>query len=383
MKKVENQATLFIIGSYAPSLLNFRLNLIRDLRDAGYTVVAMAPAGHPEVEAALRQEGVSFMAVPLSRTGLNPMGDWRTWRWLRQQIRLQRPAWVITYTVKPVIYGTWAAREIQGVRTLALITGLGYLAMPANHAKQRWVQRIMRQLYRMALRKLDVAAFQNPDDKAYMAQYGLLPRTTRQIITAGSGVDLSRYTPAQPVTSPVTFLLIARLLKSKGLEQYFDAAERLKARYGEQVEFQLIGMQDPGNPDAIDANRLEKLHAAGVIHYLGQQQDVRPFLAQCSVFVLPSYYREGTPRTILEALATGKPVVTTDNVGCRETVTEGVNGFLVPIKDSEALTTALERVVLQPALIPSMGDASLQLAKEKYDVQLVNRMLMEEMAQHA
>jgi glycosyltransferase involved in cell wall biosynthesis len=376
---MENKSYIFIVGSYAPSLINFRMNLILALKQSGYSIIAIAPDGHPQVESQLSAHGVEFLLLPLARTGANPFHDWRAFRWLRRMVRLYRPAWVITYTAKPVIYGTWAASSCSGVKTLALITGLGYVAMPPSSKKQRLIQWLMLQLYRQSLKKLTIAAFQNKEDLEFMALHELLHHSTTRIITAGSGVDLTLYRPAPAVTSPIRFLLIARLIKSKGLEQYFEAAEALKHEYKDAVSFQLIGMKDVDNPDAIDEARLLALHNTGVIEFLGQQSDVRPYLAECSVFVLPSFYREGTPRTILEALAMAKPVVTTDNVGCRETVSDGENGFLVPVKDAKALASALRKFVDSPSLINQMGQASLAMARERYDVNLVNGQLMNAM----
>jgi glycosyltransferase involved in cell wall biosynthesis len=214
--------------------------------------------------------------------------------------------------------------------------------------------------------------FQNPDDRNLFVASGLVPSTLPVTLINGSGVDLAAYSPCPLPDEPV-FLLIARLLADKGLREYQRAARRLKARYP-RARFLLAGDLDP-NPLSISAEELAKWRADGAIEYLGRLEDVRPAYAAALVYVLPSY-REGTPRTVLEAMAMGRPIVTTDAPGCRETVVDGVNGFLVPVRDDAALETALERFILDPSLADRMGRESLAIAREKYDVHKVNAVIM-------
>ena len=373
--------SVFIIASYAPSLVNFRLNLILDLKKQDFNIVALAPPGFPEVEKALSEKGVIFKAVPLSRTKLNPINDLRALRAIRGEVVKFRPSWVITYTVKPVIYGNLACLGVRNTKTLSLITGLGYLAMPSEKRTDKIVKVTMHLLLRLSLFYLDIAAFQNSDDLDYMVSKKMLGKQTLTLVTAGSGVDINRFYHADQNTEIVNFLLIARLIKSKGLNEFFEAAHILKNKYGEKVQFTVVGMLEKERADSIDIKHLDKLHELGVINYLGEQVDVRDSIAKCNVFVLPSFYREGTPRTILEAMAMGRAIITTDNVGCRETTKHDFNGFLIPVKDSYSLIGAMEKYMKQPELILLHGLNSRKIAESKYDVELINKKLINEMIQ--
>ena len=254
-----------------------------------------------------------------------------------------------------------------------MITGLGYAFTPPLRPslKQFAASLAARMLYRLALPSADHVLFQNPDDRGLFQSLGFTPPPDRVSVTAGSGIDLERFASSPPPGRP-SFLMLARLLRAKGVAEYAAAAKRLKVRYP-NVDFRLAGPFDQG-PDVISASELQRWIADGV-SYLGALTDVRSAIADAAVFVLPSY-REGTPRSVLEALATGRAVVTTDTPGCRETVIEGLNGFLVPPRDAAALEAAMERFILDPGLIPAMGRASLALARNKYDVNQVNAQIL-------
>lgn len=362
-----------LFGGYAPSLLNFRGPLIRALVGAGQEVIACAPEDDPEVASGLRELGAEYHPVPLRRTGLNPIVDVRSTVALARLFRELRADTFLAYTIKPVIYGSIAAR-LAGVRNrYAMITGLGY-AFGRDSARQRALAGLVTGLYRVALSGSRAVFFQNPDDLAEFASRGILRGKTRPVLINGSGVDLDHFRPAPPVLEEPVFLLIARMIPEKGVADFVEAARIVKRRYP-SARFQLLGPVDT-NPNAIPRNVIAEWEQEGVVEYLGSQRDVRPALAAASVFVLPSYYREGTPRTILEALATGRPVVTCDAPGCRETVIPGRNGFLVPTRSPEALAAALERFAAEPQLIVSMGQAGLELARTRYDVHAVNAAIM-------
>ncbi|HYG19317.1 MAG TPA: glycosyltransferase family 4 protein [Ohtaekwangia sp.] len=364
-----------VLGSYIFSLINFRKHLLEALVNSGYEVLALAPGYDEAVISQLRAIGVRYQHVTLSRTGFNPWEDLKTISALRGIFRTFDPDLLITYTIKPVIYGNIAARLKPRMKTLALITGLGYLDTGAPTFRKRLVQRVIHALYRFALKRLAFIAFQNPDDQYYFMSRRLIGPGTAMTITAGSGVDLKHYTRTPAVLQPVVFLLIARLIRAKGIVQFLEAAEILKNEHREKVRFQVVGLPDEHNPDSIDMNEVQQLADRGIIEYLGFQKDVRAGIAAASVFVLPSYYREGTPRTILEAMAMGKAIITTDNPGCRETVKDGHNGFIVPVRDAPALVQAMQRYIADPKLIVDMGEASYRLAQSKYDVHLVNQHL--------
>lgn len=370
------QPTAIVFGSYLPSLVNFRKPLLLALQEKGFNVVALAPGNDKAIEIELRALNIDFIQVPLGRTGFNPFEDYKTLKVLKELFGKLNPAVVITYTIKPNIYGCWAAQNLKNTKVLAWITGLGYVGMEANTIKRKLVRKIIFLLYKKAFKRLSYVAFQNPDDQMFFSQYHLLHSSTKQTITAGSGVDLNHYPKAYPQKKPIRFLLIARLIGAKGVNEYLAAAKSLKKSYPDVI-FQLIGMTDSSNPDSLKENTLKALHEEGVIDYLGFQADVREYLSSCSVFVLPSYYREGTPRTILEAMAMGKPIITTNNPGCKETVDEGKNGMLIPVKDVSALKNAMKKFINDHKLIEIMGEESYQLALRKYDVNKVNSHIFE------
>jgi glycosyltransferase involved in cell wall biosynthesis len=302
--------------------------------------------------------------------------DLRTVRALIAFFREFRPDIVLTYTIKPVIYGLLAARLVGVPRRFAIITGLGYTFVGAD-LKARLAGAAARQLYRLSLRGADLVFFQNPDDRALFERLGLLRAPDQAVLVNGSGIDLDQFQPVPLPGDTVSFLLIARLLKDKGVREYIETARQVRSRHP-GTQFHLVGWLDQGNPAGIAEDELRAWITEAVICYHGQLDDVRPAIAATSVYVLPSY-REGTPRTVLEAMAMGRPIVTTDVPGCRETVRQGVNGYLVPAQDASALAGALERFLLEPSLIEAMGRESRRIAVEKYDVRKVNATILEAM----
>lgn len=312
--------------------------------------------------------------TPLARSGMNPLADLAYVRSLVELFRSRQPDLVLAYTPKPVIWGTIAARMAGVPRIVAMVTGLGYAFTPPSrpNLKHAFANLAARVLYRIALPRADHVLFQNPDDCILFKSRGFTPGPNRVGVTAGSGIDLRHFPPSPPPDQP-SFLMLARLLGAKGVREYAVAARRLKARHP-AVDFRLAGSFDPG-PDGISPAEISDCVEGG-ISYLGNLNDVRSAISEAAIYVLPSSYREGTPRSILEALATGRPVITTDTPGCRETVVDGKNGFLIPPRDASALEQAMERFILAPDLIPLMAAESLELARRKYDVNLVNSQII-------
>lgn len=363
---------VLVVGNIAQSLVNFRGPLLHEMVERGHEVTAVGPEDDAHYAEELRALGVTYRVVPLERASFNPLADLRFIRALAQLMRELRPDVFLGYTIKPVIYGNIAAGLTRVPSRSALITGLGY-AFGGGSLKQRLVGRFIHLLYRLALTGAKVVFFQNPDDMNEFLGRGFVT-PARAALVAGSGVDLARFGASEPPPPPLVFLLIARLIREKGIGQFVDAARVLKELHPD-ARFQLLGPVDQ-NPTAVTPAELERWQRAGTIEYLGVTEDVRPYLRDASVFVLPSYYREGTPRTALEALATGRPVITTDAPGCRETVVDGVNGFLVAPRDTESLTRAMERFLADPTLVSRMGQASLELARARFDVKLVNAAML-------
>lgn len=368
-----------LIGALAQSLVNFRRPLLCGLVDAGCEVHAAAAAieDDPAVADELSRMNVTAHSVPISRAGLNPLADLRTLIALVRLMRQTRPTMVLGYTIKPVIWGTLAAWIARVPHRYAMITGLGYAFTGEATRKRGLVQRVARALYRTALSRVQRVFFQNPDDLALFRQLGLIAPDIPSTIINGSGVDLAHY-PAQPMPDgPLRFLMIARLLGDKGVREYAAAAAMVRRRHPDAT-FHLVGGLDP-NPDAVDFAEVESWTEQDDIVWHGAQADVRPFLADAHIFVLPSY-REGTPRTVLEAMATGRPIITTDAPGCRETVADGDNGFLVPPRDDDALAQAMLRFIAEPRLIDDMAMRSQQIVRDKYAADKVTASMLNAMA---
>ncbi|MDI6774383.1 MAG: glycosyltransferase family 4 protein [Verrucomicrobiota bacterium] len=365
---------IVVLGSFPDSLINFRGPLIRAMTAAGHSVIACAPDVGPDIRAALAAIGADSRSVPLQRAGLNPIRDLVTLASLFGLFRRSRPDAVLSYTIKPVIYGSIAARLAGVPETYSMITGVGY-AFGDEDGGQTWVGRLARCLYRASLSSNRKVFFQNPDDLALFQGDGLLRSPDQAVLIAGSGVDLERFGPV-PLPAAASFLMIARLIREKGIYEYVEAARRLKRQYP-QTRFQLVGWVDT-HPAAIRERDVQIWVEEGTIEYLGRLDDVRPAIAAASVYVLPSY-REGTPRTVLEAMAMGRAVITTDAPGCRETVREGWNGLLAPPRNVEALAAAMEKLITDRSLVEAMGARSRELAAGKYDARRVNEVILRNM----
>ena len=376
----KNHLKSFVVtAGMSSSLVNFRGSLIQELISQGYCVHAIAPGleGDEKTRRKLESWGVATHDVAMQRTGTNPLRDMSTLRSLYLLFREIKPDVVLGYTIKPVIYGTLAAWLARVPKRYVLITGLGYAFSDQAQGKRAIVLSVVRRLYRMAIRRAHHVMFQNPDDQALFRSLSILPSHLPSTVVNGSGVDMKHFEQAPLPDAPVSFLLTARLIADKGVRLYAEAAKKIKSKHP-YVTFFLVGDLDD-NPESIKREELDAWIESGDIEYLGRLSDVRPALASSHVFVLPTYYREGVPRTILEAMAMGRPIITTDAPGCRETVVEGENGYLVPIKSVGALAEAMQRFVDQPELVASMGQRSRAIAEEKYDVHKVNAVMLEAM----
>lgn len=366
---------ILVIASLAESLIRFRGRMLKAFVDAGCQVTTLAPNEHANTRRDLAAMGIDFQTYSLSRAGLNPVKDVASVLELRRKIQNIGPDVMLSYTIKPVIYGSIAAKLAGVPRIYTMISGLGY-AFGTNSFKQRAVGMVVSQLYARSLRWSEAVFFQNPDNRDVFIERGLV-KPQQAVLINGSGVELDRFAVAPLPPEPVKFLLIARLIHEKGIGEYVEAARRLKAKYPD-VKFRLLGPYDP-NPTAIQPHEIEAWEREGVIEYLGKTDDIRPYMADTAVYVLPTFYNEGTPRSVLEAMSMGRPVITTQAPGCRETVIDGENGYLVPKRDVDALVTALERFIQQPEIITPMGQRSRALAVEKYDVDKVNAVILDTM----
>ena len=365
---------IVVFGSWAQSLLNFRGQLLVDMVKAGYEVHAIAPDADHKIISALQSNGVRYHNVPLRRIGMNPLRDLVLLIYLFRLFLRIRPDYLLTYTIKPVIYGTLAARMAGVSNIYAMITGTGY-TFNNKSVKGRLIGLLARGLFRLSLFFNKRVFFQNRHNLQIFQDSGLLRRKDQPVLINGSGVDLDYYAPV-PYPRTLSFLMIARLLRDKGVYEYIEAARKVKKRHPD-VEFHLVGWIDE-NPEAILPEELDSWMREGVVDCLGYLEDVRTAITNASVYVLPSYH-EGMPRTVLEAMAMGRPIITTDVPGCRDTVVEGENGFLVRAGDASSLVDAMLRFVNNPDLIPIMGERSLRYAEKRFNVHDVNKNILETM----
>jgi glycosyltransferase involved in cell wall biosynthesis len=364
-----------IISHHAPTIVSFRGALIRSLVQRGAEVWVLAPDYTPEIKKSVCALGAMVADYPLHRTGMNPFKDLQTFFALRRILRQIHPHIVLPYSVKAIIYGLLAAGHVE--RRVVLMAGLGYAFTETNPSLRRRLLRfVIKQMYRAALRRADAVLFFNPDDLREFCEESII-NPEQAVLLGGTGVDLAQFSPQPPVLSPVTFTLAARLLREKGIEEFAEAARLIKQRYL-NTRFLLLGGLDT-NPGSLREVEVRRWVDEGVLEWPGHVPDVKPYLMQTSVYVLPSYYREGVPRSTQEAMAMARPVITTDVPGCRETVIDGINGFLVPPRDVDGLVAAMERFIRQPDLIITMGQASRKLAEERFDVQKINAIILQAM----
>jgi glycosyltransferase involved in cell wall biosynthesis len=353
---------IIIALNTAWNLVNFRAGLIRALVEAGYEVVAVAPMD--EYAGRLDLLGCRFVPLPMDNKGTHPGRDllllWRFF-WL---LRREQPVVFLGYTVKPNVYGSLAA-HLLGIPVVNNIAGLG-----AVFIKGGLLARLVRGLYRLALSRSAKVFFQNDDDLNLFVDSGLV-RKEQTGRVPGSGVDLSRFSPQMmPANGRIRFLLIARLLWDKGVGEYLEAARILK-RHGINAEFCILGFLDVKNPTAVSRSQMDDWVAEGLVSYLGETDDVRSFIAESDCVVLPSY-REGVPRSLLEAAAMGKAIIATDVVGCREVVEDGVNGYLCKPMDSGDLASKMEELVkLTPEARHEMGRKGREKIEREFDEKIV------------
>ena len=368
------QPKIAVVLNTAWNIYNFRTGLIKALQAQGFDVVAIAPKD--EYVGKIREMGIPFIPVKnLKRKGTNPTRDARLVRELTGIYQSEGIDLVLQYTIKPVIYGTIAAHHC-GVKTINTLTGLGYAFLSKG-----LVNRLVQVLYRYTLKKADQVFFQNKDDLQLFLDNDLVDQHKAGIIH-GSGIDTDYF---QADSSPggqgdLQFLFIGRLLEDKGIHEFVEAASMIKQSHPGST-FHVVGDLDAHNPSGISQQQLDDWVSHGWITFHGHVEDTRPYIEQADVVVLPSY-REGLPKVMLEGMSMSRPLIATDAPGCRETVQDGVNGFLCEVKSGTSLATAMERMINASAEDRrAMGHASRQLALMKFDEQLIIKQYLKEMYQ--
>lgn len=363
-----------VVAAKTTSHASLRMDMLHGFIERGHEVIAFGDEPEEDWSDFFAKERMEYRSFRVCRTGINPFNDLKTFFDLRRLFRQEGPDKVFSYHPKANIYSTLAA-QAEGVPDIyAMVAGLGSNFVH-NNLRSVFVRSVMLLEYRVAFRSANAVFVQNGDDIDYLAKKGVLPRS-KAVKVNGSGVNLDNFAFSEPRV-PACFVFVGRLLRDKGVGEYLEAARVLKREMPEST-FHVVGPID-SNPSSISKGDITPFIEEGSVIYHGSQDDVRPFLRNASVFVLPSY-REGTPKSALEAMATGRAVVTCDVPGCREVVEDGVNGILVKPGDAESLVRAMRRLASDFDLACRMGVESRRIAEERFDVRKVNKVICEAMS---
>lgn len=375
---MKNNKKIVIIGTIADSFLFFRADLISELLKQGYKVYAFTSSYNEEELEKIKALGAIPMSYTLSRGGLNPLTDIKMMYRLSRQIKILAPDMVLSYFAKPVIFGTLAAKLAKVPKVIGMLEGLGYAftEQPKGLSKKtQLIKKIQVMLYTISLPQLNTLIFLNPDDpKDLLDAHSIKVKNVE--ILGGIGLNLNNYSyqSIKDIHLPIKFLFIGRLIKEKGIHDFISAAKIVKEKYPKTV-FTILGTTDPASLGGLQQSELDDLISSDIINYPGQVDNVQQWLGDSHVFVLPSY-REGVPRSTQEAMAIGRPIITTDVPGCRETVVDGINGFLVGKWKPQALADKMIHFIENPEQIEKMGYESYKIAQEKFDVNKVNQRLL-------
>ena len=367
---------IILLNNIAQDILIFRRHLVQYLITQNYMVYVMATDFSSQTKRQIEMLGAIPIGYSLKRGGLNPFYDLKTLWQLIKTFKQIRPNIILSSFAKPVIFGTLAAKIAGVQKVVGMIEGLGYAFTEQPNGqtlKARLIKFIQILLYKLALPQADLVLFLNNDDaKDLLDKYHI--KVKRREVLGGIGLDLKEYRFSEFSSSFISFVFIARLLREKGIFDFLKAAEELKKKYPEVI-FKVIGSFDIENPGALKKEELQYYIDNNIITYPGFVNNINQWITESSIFVLPSY-REGVPRSTQEAMAIGRAIITTDVPGCRETVENGENGFLIPKWDISALVKAMEYFIKNPTEIKRMGFKSYQMALEKFDGNKVNKKLL-------
>ncbi len=362
-----------VLSSHTPSLFWFRIDMMCSFLSAGYDVIAIGNESENDWGRKFSELGIHYRQINVSRNGTNPLHDLKTYKSIKKVLSEEQPQKVFTYQAKTNIYGCIAAKMLGIKDVYTLVAGTGSVFM-SDDLKTKIISKILVIEYRIALKNSKRIFFQNCDDSDLFVRKKIL-KQDKVVYICGSGVNTERFIPT-PLPKVPTFLNVSRLIKDKGVLEYLEACRIVKKQHPE-YRCLLVGPFDT-NPSAITKEELDSYIKDGVIEYFGEQSDIRPYMEQASIFVLPSYH-EGTPKTVLEAMASGRAVITTDAPGCRETVLNGRNGFLVSVKNINELVEAMLKLAADFMLVERMGKQGRSIAEDKYAVSKVNEVIMKTM----
>ncbi len=362
-----------VLSSHTPSLFWFRMDMMKSFIERGHEVFALGNEDESLWKDKFNESGICYRQIKVQRNGTNPFNDIFTLASIVSELKKINPDKMFTYQAKTVIYGGIAAR-ILGIKDVyPMIAGIGSVFLN-NDFKTKIIRSFLVSEYKIGMKKSANVFFQNNDDKEVFMKYGIIKNQKITMIN-GSGVNIDKF-HEMPMPEKFTFLCISRLIKDKGVFEYLEAGRAVKKQYP-SVRFMLVGPFD-SNPSALSKEELDEYIKDGTVEFFGEQKDVLPFLEQASVFVLPSY-REGTPKTNLEAMACGRAVITTDAPGCRQTIVAGENGFLVPVKDVKALSDKMIYLINNEQEAHEMGRKGRKIAEELFDVNKVNNVICKTM----
>lgn len=362
-----------VLSGHTPSLFWFRMDMMQAFIAHGHTVYALGNEPEEKWSSEFIKHNIVYKQIDVQRNGINPLHDIKTLLSIKKVLQAIKPDKVFTYQAKTVIYGTIAANLLGITEVYPLIAGIGSIFLSDN-LKSRIVRNIVNIQYKYSMRKCPVIFFQNHDDEKVFRESSIIKKQ-RIVLLHGSGVNTEKF-KVFPLPEKTVFLCISRLIRNKGVYEYLEACKKLKTVYPD-IRCMLVGPYD-SNPSALREEDLQPYIESSVIEYFGEQENVIPYIQQSSVFVLPSY-REGTPKAVLEAMACGRAVITTNAPGCKETVREGENGFMVPVKDVDALYIKMKWFAENSDIISRMGASGRKMAEEIFDVNKVNDTICEAM----
>lgn len=361
---------MLIVAPKTNNLINFRGDLMKDIIKKGYEVVAIVP--EKEEEDYFEQNGIKLRFIELDKNSFSLLKAYSYYRELIRIMKEEKPDKVFSYTIKPVVFGSLAASKAKVKEIYSLVCGLGYL-FSVNTLKVKLLRTFCGLGYKWALSKNTKVIFQNQDDIDEFTKRGYVKKDKCELVN-GSGVNLEKFTKNDIPTDKVSFIMVSRILKEKGVLEYFEAAKIVKEKHP-YAKFVYIGAIDK-NVNAVSLDILKPYIDNYIVEYIPETNVVEQYLAKSSVFVLPSYYREGIPKSIIEGTAMGRPIITTDTPGCRETVQVGINGFFVEPKNVNDLADKMTWMIENKDKLQEMGNKSYELCLSKFTIDIINKDMM-------
>lgn len=362
---------IIMIASKTSIFIKFRLDLVKQIINKGHEVVVISP--EDDTSGQLENLGVKLIKLSLNKTSLFIFSNLNYFLKLIKILKKEKPDKVFSYNIKPVIFGSLAGKFAKVPEIYSMITGLGYI-YSENTFKFKILQYICGVGYKKAFKYSNKVIFQNNDDVYEFAKKRKYLDISKCELVNGSGVNMEEF-PKCALPTETSFLMVSRMLSLKGIKEYFEAAKLVKTKYPD-VKFVFVGSTD-NSPLSVNVKEIYNDYvSSGIIEYYKNSNKVKDFLEECSVFVLPSYYREGIPRALLEALAVGRPIITTNSIGCKEAINDNKNGFLVSIKDAKNLAEKMIYFIENPNQISIMAEESYNYCKSKFDVNIINNEML-------